>query len=1018
MPRDTCSPKTRAGQEKKAHNRSNDIIILIGLIIFTFLWPVPPPAYIEAQTFKPLAANLSSNELGALLQEGDRQRSVGNYEDANTILENGLLLSRRHKDKTLELTFLLVLGLTNWNSGKLKESKQYYSSALALSSELRDKETELRCIKYLKIFSLYQDGKESRFSELYDNSIASFSSAIEIARDLRSREHELKCLRQLSTTYWALNDYNSFFLLNSRALAIAKEINHRREEGYCLNNIGLYYWKIDLYTNALSHYEKALAAAKNLRDIQTESDCLNNIGLIYREIGNYDKALEYLTRALELDQLHGNKQKISIGLNNIGATYRNKGLLSGNKEDYLLAKEYLKKCLALAESLGNKNTEIHVLNNIGSLYSDLSDYIEAEKFFERAYRISQGVGDKESMSMILNNLGIVRYSMGRSEEATSFFRQAIEIANNIQGGQVLWEAYYEIGNAYRLQNRLKEALNNYENSISVIENIRSSISLEELKASYLGSDKRIDAYQNAIDILVNHAIVERNNESLIKSFHYLEKVKARAFLDSFEVSEVNPFQQVESRLIAKENGILKQISQAYTQLLGHELTTEAKSRLLDKLLELEEESDRIKHEIRTTSPAYANLKYPEVITYEEARRTLVDKETSYFAYSLGKDRSHVFVLDKRGLRIFPAPARKVIQRQVADYRKLISDVENRDFGLGRTLFEELVLPGLQGDAKRLVFVPDDILNLLPFETLVTNEHGPRWLVQDHAISYVPSLSSLRELNARKREARAKPRKDLLAFGDPYYGANEDKRPATAPDLFQDFYSNASVEFFRLKYSGLEIQRISSTFKPSRVDAFRREEATEDKLKSGPLADYRIVHFATHGLIDDKKPARSSIILSLDQDPNEDGFLQMREIFNLKLGADLVTLSACQTGLGQFIRGEGIEGLSRAFFYAGASSVLMSLWAVNDQATCQLMERFYRHLTSSETPMNALRRAKLEMISSRVLSHPYYWAGFIVNGKTDTVIFPPTFRRWALITSSLCAGIMLFFALRGLNRKRT
>ena len=788
--------------------------------------------------------------------------------------------------------------------------------------------------------------------------------------------------------------------------------------GYCYNNIGIYYWKIDSYSNSLNFNEKALEVARSANKPQNESDCLNNIGLVYRDMGNYDKALDYFSEALQLDQSLGDKQKISIDLNNIGATYRTKGLLSGKPEDYISAKANLNHCLEIANKLGDKNTEIRVLNNIGAVLSDLSSFAEASEYFKQAYLIAQSIKDKESMSMILNNLGIVQFNIGNIEESTSFFRQAINIAQDIQGGQVLWEAYLEIGNAYKKQNRINEALQNYKNSIAVIESIRSSISLEELKASYLGSDKRIDAYQNSIDVLASQSILLKDKAQSAEAFNYFERAKARAFLDSFEVSEVNISKGIDLKIANKEKEIVRQISNSYTQLLNPNLDSAAKSNALVKIKELEEESDRLKREIRTTNPAYANLKYPEVITYDEAMDSLVDKDTTFFAYSLGKERSYVFVLSENGLKIFVAPARKTLQQQVAEYRKVISDKDNHDFSLGHVLFKELVLPGLAKNTKKIIFVPDDILNLLPFETLISDSGTTRWLVQDHPIAYVPSLSSLRELNRRKSASRMRPHKDLLAFGDPFYGANEEDRRNTSPDIFQDFYSNSAVNFFRLKYSGLEIQKIEAAFKPSRTDTFQRQEATEDRLKAEPLTDYRIIHFATHGLIDDKKPARSSIILALDQNPGEDGFLQMREIFNLRMNADLVTLSACQTGLGQFIRGEGIEGLSRAFFYAGASSVLMSLWAVNDEATYQLMERFYRHLMGSETPAIALRRAKLEMIGSGVLSHPYYWAGFIVNGKSDTVIFPRTLRRWIILVSSLCAGIMILVALRSLNRKRT
>jgi CHAT domain-containing protein len=195
----------------------------------------------------------------------------------------------------------------------------------------------------------------------------------------------------------------------------------------------------------------------------------------------------------------------------------------------------------------------------------------------------------------------------------------------------------------------------------------------------------------------------------------------------------------------------------------------------------------------------------------------------------------------------------------------------------------------------------------------------------------------------------------------------------------------------------------------------RSRASEENFKHQNLADYRIIHFATHAFIDDNKPARSAIVLSLDQDPKEDGFLQMREVFNLKLKADLVVLSACQTGLGQLIRGEGIEGLSRAFFYAGASSVLLSLWAINDQASYQLLERFYVHLRSANPVMDSLRRAKLELIDSGVLAHPYYWAGFVVAGNADTVIFPRSLNKWMLVTLSLCAGLAILLLV--INREK-
>jgi CHAT domain-containing protein/Tfp pilus assembly protein PilF len=951
-----------------------------------------------------------------LFQEGDRLRRQGEYDQSAAILSRCLEVSRKEGQAVLELDSLLSLGLVYWNTGKLQESTDYYEKALALAQKISDKKKEEMSSAFLKIYRLYQEGKGFRSSKQPNMAMDRFQEAIALSREIKSPDHEVKCLRQFSVLYWDRADYREFYKLNELAVKISISICNKKEEGRCLNNLGLYYWKIDNYASALNAYEASLETAINEKNALDQADTLHNMGIIWVYLGNYEKALNYLTKAYNLDQGLFDKANLAQDYNTIGTAFIKKGFLSDNKEDFNKALSYFSDSLKLAKEVKDKKFIIQILNNIGSVKSHLRFYSEALEYFELALSQAQEVKDNNSLGMLLNNIGIVYFNLGKYEESTRYYQKAIDVALRINGGDILWEAYLEIANSLKNQKRYEEAINNYENSIRVIEEIRYNSVQEELKASYLGSEKRIDAYQNLIDLLATLDIDQNKKDRGIEAFNYLEKAKARGFLDSLEVSEVNISQGVDFKLANQEKEIMHEISQLYTRLLMPGLSPEDKARITEQLKTLDEKLDTLKREIRTTSPAYAGLKYPEIITLDEAKR-MADTGTAFFAYSLGKDRSYGFVLRKDDFRIFRAPARKVLQDQVAEYRKAISDKDNRDFRLGRVLFEELVLPGLTKGTKRIVFVPDDILNLLPFETLVPDDRKERWLVQDYAVAYVPSLSSLRELNIRKKGLAARPNKDLLAFGDPYYGSNEEDIRGQGPDIFQDFYSNPSVNFFRLKYSGLETRGIASLFKASRTDAFLREKATEDRLKSEPLTDYRIIHFATHGLIDDKKPARSSIILSLDQDPAEDGFLQMREVFDLKMNADLVVLSACQTGLGQFIRGEGIEGLSRAFFYAGSSSVLMSLWAVNDQATYQLMERFYRHLKSSENPMNALRRAKLEMIGSKILSHPYYWAGFILNGKPDGIIFPSPFKRWILLASSVCAGIMILLAFRTWNRKK-
>ena len=676
-------------------------------------------------------------------------------------------------------------------------------------------------------------------------------------------------------------------------------------------------------------------------------------------------------------------------------------------ENYFLALEALK-------IFKDKSTEIRVINSIGNIYSDQERLPDALKYFEDALAKAEALEDEEAIGMILNNIGIVYSNLGQYEVSTNYFQRAIDRGLEIRGGQILWEAYLEIANVYRKQGDIERAVINYKNSIAIIEDIRSQIKLEELKASYLGTDKRLEAYLSLIDLLAERGRMDNDPALIEESFQYLERAKARAFLDSIEISNIPLSQGVDARFLNRERELMSDSSRLYTRLLTAGLTADQKNEIVLKIKDLEDRLEGLKAEIRSASPAYAGLKYPRLATLAEARR-LLDGRTACFSYSLGKVRSWVFVLTRKTLKAFPLPSRKDIQKKVSDYLNVITDKDARGFVLGRELFEMLVAPGLDANPARIVIVPDDVLFLLPFETLVTDVSGPRWLVERSRISYAPSLSSLREIVQKKKKRRGGWSKDLLAFGSPDFNLGETSQGTLqSPAAVATLFPSLAFQVGPLKFSRSEVEGVASSFKPKRTTLLMGGEATEDKLKSLPLADYRILHFATHGLIDDAQPARSSILLTVDRDPAEDGLLQMREIFNLALRADLVTLSGCRTGLGQFIRGEGIDNLSRAIFYAGASSVLMSLWAVDDEASSYLMSRFYVHLRSARSIEDALRRAQLEMIRSRETSHPYYWAGFIVTGTADQILYPHPWLLWTAL-AVLAAAV---FAAAGRAMKKT
>ncbi len=948
-------------------------------------------------------------------KEAEELQKNGKFAEAVEIINKSLTLDKTNLDKEKESDHLLKLGLLYWNLGQMSISTEKYQAALKISKKYGLKKQELESQHALDIYSHYVEAKKLRDKDQFDEATQEFQKAIDMSRQTGSKEHELKCLRQLGFTYWLMNDLEKFYAKNKKGLEIARGLNHKIEIGRCSNNVGLYYWRYKTdYSQALRYYQEALQIARELDNKTDEADFLSNMGIIYKRIGNLDKAINLFNEALQIDYQLSREKEISKALNNLGTTIRSKIQLKFRENDFNQAIDYFKESLDLARKIGDRETEIKVLNNLGSINSDAQNYSKALEYFNQGLEKAKQSDNMESKGMILNNLGIVHYNLGNYEESMEYFQDAIRLAHDVGGGQILWEAYLELGNTLREQNEPKEALKKYKASIETIEFIRSNIQNEEQKASFLGTDKRIEAYQNLIELLVLLHESEPNRNYDLQAYNYMEQAKARAFLDSLELSKIDISSHVDFKLLSEEKELEKEITKVYTQLLNGQLSSEERDKREERLNNLEDQLEAFKLKIRTENPAYAELIFPKAAPMEEIQKKLLDNKTAFFAYTVGKRSSYAFVLNKKELKIFRIPPSEELQNMVSDYLKIITDKNNQDFDLGYKLFSKLVMPGINANIKNIIFIPGDILNFLPFETLITQKEMNRWLIEDYTITYAPSISSLKELIARKNTNGSKRRMDLLALGDPYFGSLETEE--NGEDILKGFFSTNTFNLYRLEYSGIEIEKIGALFSENKKTIFQRESASEEQLKNHQLEDYKILHFATHSLIDDKKPDRSSIVLALDKDQKEDGLLRMDEIYNLNLNSDLVTLSACQTGLGQLIRGEGIEGINRAFFYAGASSVLMSLWAVNDQATYQLMERFYTHLRSSDSIMKALRKAKLEMINSGTLSHPYYWAGFIISGKANHTIFPkPTYKLLVIgFVCFLMIGIIMVVIRRNKN----
>ena len=920
------------------------------------------------------------NQGSALRQQGEFHKAIAMFDDA-------LRLAGARGDARARLECLMNLGILYWDIGKVKDSDEIYRQALFLSQKLGLKDREAQCATYLKIYGAYVRGKEACSAGLHQLSIAQFNTAIDLAKKVNSPEHELKCLRQMSLNYHLTKKYTEFLSLNNKALIIAKNLNHRREEARCLNNIGIYYYEINSYSKALSNYSKALSLLGE--DVENDFDLsalLNNIGAIYRELGDYEKAIAYIKHALEIDYFLNDDEGISVELSNLAAAYRRKGIYSNNANDFYLSLSYNLKSLEIAKKIKNKRSEIAAMNNIGLVYASIGNHTQALKYFRLAINEAELIEYFSEACNVCGNMGFVLLGTGEYREAEVCFKKGLELVLKAGRDDVLWEIYFGLGQCLEKEGEDELAIVSYRKAIDVIEIMRSRVALDDYKAGFIRDKTK--AYEGLLNLLYDRKEKEKSSSYDGQIFDVVERAKARSFLD--ELGQVGRSSQDpgDNEYRNEQASLSKKISLTISELIRPDLGEAQRNNLLAKL-ELEEDGyTSLLNRIKTETTEDSQLAFPQAISALRIQKQHLDKRSAILEFYLGEKRSFGIVLTCDSLILRVLPSRAEIENSLRAYLMLLSTPPQTSFrGIpaGRRIYKDLIYPfedTLSQSIDHLIIIPDGILHYLPFEALVRDDAKtaePRYLIELYDISYAPSASSLVYLMEKERLGQHK--KTLLAVGDPVYFSRNSKMfkgRDRHEDALRDIYLNDGFELSALPHSKREVHRVARCFPDEEVEVLLGSQAKEEGIKSRPLEEYRIIHFACHGFLDEKTPMRSALILTLDDDSEEDGFLQAREISDLRLDADLVVLSACQTGKGRLENAEGVLGLPRTFFYAGARSTISSLWKINDKSTSEIMPEFYRYLAAGYNKARSLRLAKLNMLKSR-FSHPFYWAAFVLNG---------------------------------------
>jgi CHAT domain-containing protein/tetratricopeptide (TPR) repeat protein len=523
-----------------------------------------------------------------------------------------------------------------------------------------------------------------------------------------------------------------------------------------------------------------------------------------------------------------------------------------------------------------------------------------------------------------------------------------------------------------------------------------------------------------------------------EAFKIAEQGRARSLLDMLSEAHAEITQGIPPELQQQKRDNLERQQEIAEQLTGVKVTEGAPDKSVQdleaELNQLETEYDSIENQIRAANPRYASLTGAQPLTLADVQQQVLDDDTTLLEYSLGADQSYLWAVSNKGVTLYQLPARDALNKQAADLRDQIIPVaarrslaelgtrglsDERGLGLGgssvagggsaadfanaaNTLYQSAVAPAASVITnKRLLVVADGALNYVPFGALVTAPGGVDYaalpyLVQTNEIIYAPSASVVAAIRQQKNSATAAAR-GLLVVADPVFdpkdarvknqaaaGALRDVAVVSAvADVSGTQVDVGKFHLPRLEGTRLEAQQIAQLARTMGLapDVWLDFDANESNVKTRDISKYRVLHVATHGLLDTERPQFTGVVLSLVGNRDNDGFLRTDEIFNLKLGAPLVMLSACETGLGREKRGEGVIGLTRAFMYAGAPTVGVSLWSVADKSTPDLMTDFYRRYLAKQptTASAALRAAQQKMIAGKLNSAPFFWAPFVLVG---------------------------------------
>ncbi len=867
-----------------------------------------------------------------------------------------------------------------WKVWREASAEEDLAAALALlktedeRSALLTAEKELVTGRFVQ--ALNRQGASLRLQGNYPEALARFRLAQNIAEQIGDKAGIASTLIGIGIVHSSQGDYAQALEHYRKSLAMSEALGDKVGIARALNGIGIVHSSQGNYAQALEHYQQSLAMSEALGDKNKISVPLNNIGNVYANQGNYAQALEHYQKSLAISEALEDKVAVSTTLNNIGSVHL-------SQRNYAQALEYYQKSLMQREALGDKAGVRSSLNNIGKVHTRQGNFAQALEHYQKSLAMSEALGDKVTVSRTLADMGNASRLQGNYAQALDFAGRATVLAKQFGYPVEFWLAQNEAGQSYRALNQLIPARQAFEEAIATIEALRAQVAGGEQEQQRLFEDKLVP-YQAMVELLV-----AQNQSSA--ALAYAERAKARVLLDVLHSGRINVNKAMNTAEQERERELNNHLVSLNTQITLENLRQQPDpARLNDLKAQLQKV--RLDYEAFQISlyAEHPELKAQrgevETLTPEQARALLPDARSALLEYVVTDKRTYLFALTANAggatteLKVYPLEIkRKELDERAERFRETLASGSAGFRQPARELYDLLLKPAaaqLRGRTS-LVIVPDGSLWELPFQALQPTP--TRYLIEDCAIAYAPSLTALREmikLRDGRKDSAGSP--TLLAFGNPALGK---QTIVHARSGLMDEKLDPLPEAER------QVNVIKQIYGAANSKVYIGAEASEERAKS-EAGGYRILHLATHGILNNSSPMYSHLVLAqAEGDTNEDGLLEAWEIMKMDLRADLTVLSACETARGRVGEGEGMIGLSWALFVAGCPTSVVSQWKVESASTTELMLEFHRQLKSQFanpagglSAARALREAALKLQRSSQYRHPFYWAGFVVEGK--------------------------------------